>query len=109
MIFPYDFGFIPSTKADDGDPLDVLLLLDDPAPMGCIVRVRAIGAIEAEQREDGGAWVPQRPPDRGRNPKLLDEMEAFFRNYNESRGIDSAFWIVTARKTALKLVEASRQ
>lgn len=55
MIFPYDFGFIPSTKADDGDPLDVLLLLDDPAPMGCIVRVRAIGAIEAEQREDGGS------------------------------------------------------
>lgn len=51
MIFPYDFGFIPSTKAADGDPLDVLLLLDDPAPMGCVVRARAIGAIEAEQRQ----------------------------------------------------------
>ena len=37
--------------------MDVLLLLDDAAPMGCIVRVRAVGAIEAEQREDGGAWV----------------------------------------------------
>ena len=56
MIFPFDFGFIPSTKAADGDPLDVLLLLDNSVPMGCIVRIRAIGALEAEQRE-GGRWT----------------------------------------------------
>ncbi len=43
------FGFIPFTKGDDGDRMDVLLLLDDPVPMGCIIRVRAVGAIQAEQ------------------------------------------------------------
>ena len=53
MIFPYDFGFIPSTKGQDGDPLDILLLMDDPAPMGCVIRTRVVGAIEAEQSDDG--------------------------------------------------------
>jgi inorganic pyrophosphatase len=57
MLFPYDFGFIPSTKGDDGDRMDVLLLLDDPVPMGCIIRVRAVGAIQAEQGEEDGKWL----------------------------------------------------
>ena len=36
MAFPYDFGFVPSTKADDGDPVDVLVLMDEPAfPDAC--------------------------------------------------------------------------
>ena len=34
MDFPYDFGFVPSTKGDDGDPLDALLLMDEPAHPG---------------------------------------------------------------------------
>ena len=37
MVFPYDFGFVPSTKAEDGDPLDVLVLTDDPLFPGCFV------------------------------------------------------------------------
>src|SRR4051812_2961448 len=51
MSFPYDFGFLPSTKADDGDPVDVLLLMDWPAFCGCVVKARLIGVIEAEQTE----------------------------------------------------------
>jgi inorganic pyrophosphatase len=42
--FPYDFGFVPSTKAADGDPLDMLLLLDAPTFSGCVVEARLIGA-----------------------------------------------------------------
>ena len=49
MVFPFDFGFIPSTQAEDGDPLDVAILLDQPVPPGCVVEVRIIGAILAEQ------------------------------------------------------------
>lgn len=56
-VFPFDFGFIPSTKADDGDPLDLLVLLEDSVPMGCAISVRLIGAIETEQKEKGEAWV----------------------------------------------------
>jgi inorganic pyrophosphatase len=38
MAFPYDFGFVPSTKAEDGDPVDVLVLMDEPAFPGCLLR-----------------------------------------------------------------------
>jgi len=47
MMFPFDFGFIPSTLGDDGDPLDVMVLMDEPAHVGCLVDVRVIGVIEA--------------------------------------------------------------
>src|SRR3981081_2949027 len=53
MMFPFDFGFIPSTLGEDGDPLDILVLLDAPAHVGCLIEVRIIGIIEAEQSEDG--------------------------------------------------------
>src|SRR5256714_11155497 len=54
-VFPFDFGFVPSTTGGDGDPLDVLVLMDEPAFAGCLVRVRPVGVIEAEQTErDGG-------------------------------------------------------
>src|SRR5712675_3552732 len=51
MVFPYDFGFVPSTVADDGDPVDVLVLMDEPAFPGCLVKCRLIGVIEGEQGE----------------------------------------------------------
>jgi len=46
MAFPYDFGFVPSTKAEDGDPIDVLVLMDEPAFPGCVLNCRPIGVIE---------------------------------------------------------------
>lgn len=57
LVFPYDFGFIPSTKGEDGDPLDVLVLMDEPAHVGCLLDIRLIGVIEAEQTEDDGKKV----------------------------------------------------
>ncbi len=52
-VFPFDFGFIPSTLGGDGDPLDVLVLMDESAFTGCLVWARLIGVIEAEQTEGG--------------------------------------------------------
>ena len=52
MMFPYDFGFVPGTKAEDGDPLDVLVLTDDALFPGCLVDCLLIGLIEAEQEEN---------------------------------------------------------
>jgi inorganic pyrophosphatase len=51
--FPFDFGFIPSTIAEDGDPLDVIVLMDEPAHVGCLLTVRLIGVVEVVQTEDG--------------------------------------------------------
>jgi inorganic pyrophosphatase len=53
MVFPYDFGYVPATKAADGDPLDVLVLTDEPLFPGCLIDCKVIGAIEAEQEEKG--------------------------------------------------------
>ena len=49
MVFPYDFGFVPSTEGEDGDPVDVLVLIEGPTFPGCIVECRLVGVIEAEQ------------------------------------------------------------
>src|ERR1700761_6276236 len=67
MVFPYDFGFLPKTLAPDGDPIDVLLLMDEPAYPGCAVRARLIGVIEGEQL-DGKKKV--------RNDRLVAVSEA---------------------------------
>ena len=98
--FPYDFGFIPSTRAGDGDPLDVLVLSDEPAFCGCVVPVRLLGVIEAEQTENGKTvrndrliGVVETPYNRPEVRSLselslsrLDEIEHFFISYNEAEG-----------------------
>ncbi len=53
MSFPLDFGFFPSTKAEDGDPLDVLVLHDEPIPVGALLTIRLIGVIEVDQTSRG--------------------------------------------------------
>jgi inorganic pyrophosphatase len=53
MSFPFDFGFVPRTHAEDGDPIDVLVLMDEPAFCGCLVECRLIGVIKGEQTDDG--------------------------------------------------------
>lgn len=53
MTFPYDFGFFPNTKSPDGDPLDVLILNNEPTFPGCQIDCRLIGVIQAMQTEHG--------------------------------------------------------
>src|SRR5438477_2175300 len=52
MMFPHAFGFVPRTRASDGDPTDVLVVMDEPTFVGCVVSSRLLGVIEAEQTED---------------------------------------------------------
>ena len=53
MAFPQNFGFIPSTLGGDGDPLDVLVLMDEPAFPGCLLKCRPVGIIQGQQRKNG--------------------------------------------------------
>jgi inorganic pyrophosphatase len=55
--FPYDFGFVPGTRAADGDPLDVLVLADEPLAAGSLVRCRVLGAIACKTSEQDGREV----------------------------------------------------
>ena len=100
-VFPFDFGFVPATVGGDGDPLDVLLLMDESAFTGCLVRARLVGVIEAEQTERDGETTRN---DRliavasesrthkkvrslgGLNENVLEEIEHFFVSYNEIKG-----------------------
>lgn len=55
VTFPHDFGFVPHTLADDGDPLDVLVLSGAPAAVGALMTCRVLGIVEAEQVDEPGA------------------------------------------------------
>jgi inorganic pyrophosphatase len=100
MAFPYDFGFIPSTLAEDGDPVDVLVLMDEPAFPGCLLKCRIVGIIEGEQgkkkkktrndriiaveRENHSYARVKHVDDLGE--KFVDELEEFFVNYHRHLG-----------------------
>lgn len=99
--FPYNFGFVPSTRGEDGDPLDILVLMDEPAAVGSVVPVRLVGVLEAEQTERDGRTVrndrlvgvietPYNPPEVRSLDELGDErvgeVEHFFVAYNEAEG-----------------------
>jgi inorganic pyrophosphatase len=101
LSFPYDFGFLPSTLGDDGDPLDVLVLADEALPPGTVVPCRIVGVIEAEQQDKGGR--PKRNDRvvavardshrygecrelRDIAGNVLNEVEQFFVVYNAHKG-----------------------
>ena len=91
MAFPFDFGFIPDTKADDGDPLDALVIADAPLAVGCLVECRILGAVkiktDGEENDRlicvpayslrGAEWM--KLDDIGK--PLADELTSFFENY----------------------------
>ena len=100
MSFPYDFGFVPSTRADDGDPIDVLVLMDEPAFPGCVLKCRVIGVIQGEQgngkkkvRNDrivavekgAHSWAEIKTID-DLGKKFADELEEFFVDYHKLSG-----------------------
>ena len=123
MEFPYDFGFLPRTVAPDGDPFDVLLLMDEPAYPGVVVRARLIGVIEGEQTEG---------KKKNRNDRLLavaeanhqyaniktfhdvaapflHELEEFFVNYHKQEGKEYKLLGCKGANEAMKLIHQARR
>jgi len=98
--FPYEFGFIPSTRADDGDPVDILVMMDEPTFPGCLLTVRLLGVIEAEQTEKkktvrndrliGMLDTKYNPAEfhslKDLSKSQVDEIEHFFISYNTMEG-----------------------
>jgi inorganic pyrophosphatase len=123
MVFPYEFGFLPQTIAPDGDPIDVLLLMDEPAFPGCAVKARLIGVIEGEQL-DGKEKI--------RNDRLvavaevnhmyanirslkdlpakwLDEVQDFFVNYHGLEGKKYRLLGCKGQEVARGLIQKARK
>ena len=122
-VFPFDFGSIPRTAADDGDPMDALILMEWPSFPGCLVPVRLIGALEAEQTQDGrtnrndrliGVSEKSRVYAEirelsGLPARRLDELEHFFVSYNQERGRQFRVLKRSGRRRAATLLEAGER
>jgi inorganic pyrophosphatase len=122
MTFPYDFGFVPSTEADDGDPIDVLVLMDEPAFPGCVLSCRPIGVIEGEQddgkdkqrndriiavQQDAHSWADiKNINDLGK--QFCRELEEFFVNYHRLTGKKYRVLGLKGPDEARKLVKSAR-
>ena len=121
-VFPFDFGFVPSTRGPDGDPLDVLLLTEESVCLGSLVRAKLIGVIEADQTEKeetrrndrligiasaSHAYASIHALDEI-NASLLAEIEHFFVSYNEME--DRKFKVLGRfdATRAMKIIQAGQ-
>jgi inorganic pyrophosphatase len=119
LTYPYDWGFIPSTKADDGDPLDVLIIHDSQTYPGVVLRCKPVGVLEVvqktkgkDERNDRIFAVPDRSPleadiaDVRHLPgRAVEELEQFFRATNalQDKALDFLGWHGPAR--AIKMIK----
>jgi len=124
MAFPYDFGFVPSTEADDGDPVDVLVLMDEPAFPGCVLKGRPIGVIQGEQgdkkkkkvrndriiavEKDAHSWADIKTiGDLGE--QFVRELKEFFVDYHRLSGEQYHVLALKGRAQARKLVKSGME
>ncbi|WP_028951460.1 inorganic diphosphatase [Synechococcus sp. CC9616] len=94
--YPFDYGFVPNTKAEDGSPLDAMAIMSEPTFAGCLIRARPIGLLELE--EDGCPdpkllCVPDADPRQSAIRSIrqiassqLEEVSEFFRTYRSFEG-----------------------
>jgi inorganic pyrophosphatase len=121
MVFPHAFGFVPSTQAADGDPEDILILMDEPTFCGCVVPTRLIGVMEADQTEDGKTerndrliavaahsrdYLDVKSLD-DLSSNMLKEIEQFFINYNKEKGKKFRVLRMRGPGQALKMLKKS--
>lgn len=121
MCFPYDFGFVPRTIAGDGDPLDVLVLMDEPAFPGCALMARIIGVIQGEQTSSEGTnrndrlvavaetahAYSQIKSLKDMSKQALHEIEEFFVNYHRLQGKTYKLLGCGDQRAAEKLIKST--
>jgi inorganic pyrophosphatase len=119
MHYPGDYGFVPGTLADDGDPLDVLTLVSEPSFTGCLIEVRPLGVLDlmdGTEMDHKILAVPNRSPRYEQIhtvdqvwPHLRREIEHFFTIYKELEGKQTRIEGWRGPIDARKLVIDSRQ
>ncbi len=117
--YPTDYGFIPDTLGEDGDPLDAMVLVERPTFPGCVIPVRAIAALRmADERgqDDKIICVPLLDPHWSGLERLADiapqlrtEIEHFFSIYKQPEGIDVDVYGFEDRDKALALIDEARE
>jgi inorganic pyrophosphatase len=117
--YPTDYGFVPGTLSLDGDPLDVLVVVDEPTFTGCHVRARPIGTlimVDEKGEDEKILAVPHDDPRFNETRRLGDlathwplEIAAFFRTYKELQGVQTEVRDWHDVDDAWKIIEMSRQ
>ncbi len=118
--YPHDYGFIEGTLGLDGDPLDALVVLEEPTFPGCLIKCRAIGMFRMTDEAGGDDQVlciPAGDPRKSHIRDLSDisefdllEIQHFFETYKDlepGKSVEGATW--TARAEAEAEIEASRR
>jgi len=119
MVFPYDFGFIPRTKGEDGDPIDILIFSEFKSFPGCMIECRLIGNIQAKQTDgkkkienDRFVGIPiqsvffQKIKSINDFPnESIKQLEAFFINYNKAEKKIFQIKKINGPKEAHKILE----
>ena len=118
MTYPADYGFVEGTLAEDGDPLDALVLVSDPTFPGCRIRVRAIGVFHMTDEkgpDEKIIFVPLKDPAWSRvydvhdiPPELRNEIEHFFQVYKDLESNKTETRGFGNRAEALEFIEAAR-
>jgi inorganic pyrophosphatase len=119
MHYPGDYGFIPGTLADDGDPLDILVLVDEASFTGCLMEARPVGVlrmIDGKEHDEKILGIPTRNP-RFENIHTMDqvfphvrrEIEHFFSIYKELQGAVMKMEGWGGPREARKVITDSRQ
>jgi inorganic pyrophosphatase len=128
MMFPYDFGFVPDTRGEDGDPLDVIVISEFNSFPGCLIECKIIGGIKAEQSAEGGKHSKKMiRNDRflaipkcsnifeniktiSDLPKtIIEELESFFVDYNKIEGKDFKAIKILEPKEAIKMIMGNQE
>ncbi len=119
MHYPGDYGFIPGTLADDNDPLDVLVLVQQPSFPGCLIEVRPVGIlnmVDNDERDQKVLAVPTKNP-RYDQIHTMDqifshvkrEIEHFFTIYKELEGKVTKMEGWGGPREARKAIQESRE
>ncbi len=119
LHYPGDYGFIPGTLAEDGDPLDILTLIDEPSYPGVLISVRPVGVLDMVDQEEPDQKILAFPE---RNPRFdpihtidqvfahkLREIEHFFAIYKELEEKRTTMRGWRGPKEAREIIRASRQ
>ena len=122
-VFPFNFGFIPRTRGADGDPLDIILIMDDSSYPGCLMKSRILGIVKATQTEEGKPKRNDRligvPVDsftnndlrtiQDLNENVITEIENFFISYHAQRGTEFKPLGVGGPAAALKIIKDGKE
>ena len=120
VVYPCDYGFLLETLGEDGDPLDALVLVQEPTFPGCLIRSRAIGMFRMKDEKGGDDKVLCVPSDDPRQEHLRDihhlpefdrmEIQHFFEIYKDlepGKSVEGAMWV--GRADAEREIKASYQ